>query len=102
VPRASALLAIHCTKGIAKTSTGTARAISKSICCRHYAAFRCVFAHRRDAPKAQRNFTDPESRILKSKDGYIQGYNAEAVDAQAQIIVAVQQWHRHRSANDIM
>ena len=40
-------------------------------------------------PRAQRNFTDPESRILKTKDGYIQGYNAQAaVDAQAQIIVA--------------
>ena len=39
--------------------------------------------------KAQRNFTDPESRILKTKDGYIQGYNAQAaVDAEAQIIVA--------------
>ncbi len=39
--------------------------------------------------KAQRNFTDPDSRILKTKDGYIQGYNAQAaVDAKAQIIVA--------------
>jgi transposase len=39
--------------------------------------------------KAQRNFTDPQSRILKTKDGYIQGYNAQAaVDAKAQIIVA--------------
>jgi len=39
--------------------------------------------------KAQRNFTDPESRILKTKDGYIQGYNAQAaVDGTAQIIVA--------------
>lgn len=39
--------------------------------------------------KAQRNFTDPQSRILKAKDGYIQGYNAQAaVDAEAQIIVA--------------
>ena len=39
--------------------------------------------------KAQRNFTDPDSRILKTKDGYIQGYNAQAaVDAAAQIIVA--------------
>ena len=28
--------------------------------------------------KAQRNFTDPDSRILKTKDGYIQGYNAQA------------------------
>jgi hypothetical protein len=34
--------------------------------------------------KAQRNFTDPESRILKSKDGFIKGYNAQAgVDAKA-------------------
>ena len=40
-------------------------------------------------PKAQRNFTDPESRIMKTKDGYIQGYNAQAaVDGCAQIIVA--------------
>jgi transposase len=39
--------------------------------------------------KAQRNFTDPESRILKTKDGYIQGYNGQAaVDGTAQIIVA--------------
>jgi len=39
--------------------------------------------------KTQRNFTDPESRILKTKDGYIQGYNAQAaVDGKAQIIVA--------------
>ena len=39
--------------------------------------------------KAQRNFTDPQSRILKTKDGYIQGYNAQAaVDSEAQIIVA--------------
>ena len=41
------------------------------------------------ADKAQRNFTDPESRILKTKDGFIQGYNAQAaVDAKRQIIVA--------------
>jgi transposase len=39
--------------------------------------------------KAQRNFSDPESRILKTKDGYIQGYNAQAaVDGAHQIIVA--------------
>ena len=40
-------------------------------------------------PKSQRNFTDPESRIMKSKDGFVQAYNARAaVDAGAQIIVA--------------
>ena len=37
----------------------------------------------------QRNFTDPESRIMKAKDGFIQGYNAQAgVDAGYQVIVA--------------
>ena len=41
------------------------------------------------ADKAQRNFTDPESRIMKTKDGFIQGFNAQAaVDAHGQVIVA--------------
>ena len=42
-------------------------------------------------PKDQRNFTDPQSRIMKdsSTGSFVQGYNAQAaVDAQAQIIVA--------------
>ena len=40
-------------------------------------------------PKAQKNFTDPESRIMKSKEGFVQAYNGQiAVDAKAQIIVA--------------
>jgi Transposase DDE domain len=40
-------------------------------------------------PKAQKNFTDPESRIMKSKDGFVQAYNAQiAVDGTAQVIVA--------------
>jgi len=39
--------------------------------------------------KAQRNFTDPESRIQKTNDGFVQGYNAQAVvDEQTQVIVA--------------
>jgi transposase len=39
--------------------------------------------------KAQRNFTDPESKIQKTSDGFIQGYNAQvAVDDLFQIIVA--------------
>jgi transposase len=45
----------------------------------------------KEAPddKAQRNFTDPESRIQKTKDGFIQGYNAQAaVDHANQVIVA--------------
>ena len=41
-------------------------------------------------PKDQRNFTDPESRIMLSSDkAFIQGYNAQAtVDAQTHIILA--------------
>ena len=41
-------------------------------------------------PGAQRNFTDPESRIMKTSDGaYHQCYNGQAiVDSTAQVIVA--------------
>ena len=39
---------------------------------------------------AQRNFTDPDSHILKGGDGWIQGYNAQAaVDGDHQVIVAI-------------
>ena len=44
------------------------------------------------SPKAQRNFTDPESRIMPAsgaKGSFVQGYNCQAaVDATAQIIIA--------------
>lgn len=40
-------------------------------------------------PTAQRNFVDPESRIMKTGGGFIQGYNCQlAADEHAQIIVA--------------
>ena len=40
-------------------------------------------------PKAQRNFTDPDSRILKDGTGYVQGYNCQTVvDEEHQIIIA--------------
>ena len=43
----------------------------------------------RPAPKAQRNFTDPESRIMKTADGFQQCYNAQAaVTVGTQLIVA--------------
>ena len=39
--------------------------------------------------KAQHNFTDPDSRVMPTKSGFIQGYNAQAaVDGAHQIIVA--------------
>jgi transposase len=41
--------------------------------------------------KAQRNFTDPDSRIMPSGGGFIAGYNGQiAVDAAHQVIVAQQ------------
>src|ERR671913_1535959 len=46
-------------------------------------------------PGAQRNFTDPESRIMLGHDGFIQAYNAQAaVDGKAQVILA------HRLTNN--
>ena len=39
--------------------------------------------------KAQRNFTDPDSRVLKTREGFIQGYNGQiAVDGHRQVITA--------------
>ncbi len=39
--------------------------------------------------RAQRNFTDPDSRIQRSHGGFIAGYNAQiAVDAAHQVIIA--------------
>jgi transposase len=45
----------------------------------------------KNKPKAkkQRNFTDPDSRIMKTKDGFEQAYNGQAaVEAGSQVIVA--------------
>lgn len=53
---------------------------------------RNVPPHRPDGtpkPKAQRNFTDPDSRIMIRDGAFIQAYNAQlAVDEEHQIIVA--------------
>jgi transposase len=46
-------------------------------------------------PETQRNFTDPDSRIMIGRDGFIQAYNAQAaVDRRRQIILA------HRLSNN--
>lgn len=40
-------------------------------------------------PSAQRNFTDPESRIMVKDGGFIQSYNAQiVVDGASQVIIA--------------
>ncbi len=38
-------------------------------------------------PKAQYNFTDPESRIMHSPDGFVQAYNAQVAVDDLQLIV---------------
>jgi hypothetical protein len=39
--------------------------------------------------KRQRNFTDPDSRVMRTKQTYEQSYNCQiAVDAESQVIVA--------------
>jgi len=40
--------------------------------------------------EAKANVTDPESRILKTRNGFVQGYNAQAVVTKEQIIVAAE------------
>ncbi|MHB1712423.1 MAG: transposase [Acidimicrobiales bacterium] len=40
--------------------------------------------------RAQRSFTDPDSRMTKTNDGFHDAYNAQAVvDEKAQVILAV-------------
>lgn len=40
------------------------------------------------AEKAKANVTEPDSRIMKTQKGYIQGYNAQAIVDKGQIILA--------------
>ncbi|WP_408899881.1 transposase (plasmid) [Nocardioides sp. R1-1] len=36
------------------------------------------------------NVTDPDSRLLKTKDGYVQGYNVQAVSTADQFVIAAE------------
>jgi hypothetical protein len=47
---------------------------------------------------AKANVTDPESRIMKTRSGYVQGYNAQAAVTEDQIIVAAEVT---RDCNDV-
>ena len=41
-------------------------------------------------PAARANVTDPDSRLMRSPHGFLQGYNAQAVVTESQIIVAAE------------
>ncbi len=42
------------------------------------------------AAEHKANVTDPQSRIMKTRTGYVQGYNAQAVVTEEQIVVAAE------------
>ena len=53
-------------------------------------------------PKAQDNFTDPDSRIMKSSAGFEQCYNGQtAVDAHAQIIIVAELTQRANDSGEL-
>ncbi len=54
-------------------------------------------------PRAQRNFTDPESRMMKTTDGFHYAFNAQAmVDEQAQVVLAHQVSNQAADAPHLM
>jgi transposase len=48
--------------------------------------------------ESKANITDPDSRIMKSSKGFIQGYNAQAIATKDQIIIAA---YVTQQANDV-
>jgi transposase len=48
-----------------------------------------------DTSEAKVNISDPESRIMKTKDGFVQGYNAQAVANEEQVVVAAEVTDEH-------
>lgn len=48
-----------------------------------------------EATEAKANTSDPDSRIMKTKSGYVQGYNAQAVATEQQIVVAAEVTDEH-------
>jgi transposase len=43
-----------------------------------------------DLKDAKVNITDPHSRVMKTPSGYVQGYNAQAIANQSQIVLAAE------------
>jgi transposase len=54
-------------------------------------------------PKAQRSFTDPESRMMKTNDGYHYAYNGQAVvDEKSQVIISAEITQAAADVNQLM
>ncbi len=50
---------------------------------------------------AKANVTDPESRIMKTRSGYVQGYNSQAVVTEDQIIIASEVTDQENDINQL-
>jgi len=46
--------------------------------------------HPFEVPAGKVNVTDPDSKLIKASEGYVQGYNAQAVADQSQIVLAAE------------
>ena len=53
-------------------------------------------------PKTQRNFTDPESRIMKLQQGFEQCYNAQAVVEEGRQLIVAQQVGQNAADNGVL
>ena len=51
-----------------------------------------------DTPQGKINVTDLDSRTLKKVGGYVQGYNAQAVVTEDQVIVAAESRSRRKTS----
>ena len=53
------------------------------------------------AAEAKANPTDPDSRIMKTRSGYVQGYNGQAVVTEEQIILAAEVTNQENDVNQL-
>jgi hypothetical protein len=49
-------------------------------------------------PEAQANVTDPDSRVMKTRQGYLQGYNGQVLVTEDQVVLAAE---LTQEANDV-
>jgi transposase len=60
-------------------------------------------AHATPDKKAQRNFTDPESRMMKTTDGFRYAYNAQTVvDEASQVVLAAEVTNQAADVNELI
>jgi transposase len=52
--------------------------------------------------EAKANVTDPDSRIMKTRSGFVQGYNAQAVATKDQIILAAEVTQEENDMNQLL